>query len=399
MSKYFCRLSLLLVVALTATACAPVSRAQGLALAPTVSEAGPAASAPGPEPVLAQTESLAPPGQEIRVFQPQVMRVAQAEPAPPPRRVRFDLSLQPQLVSFFNQHAAANDIARVEHVSMIELLDQVTVGRKLVIFKNAADAEEIVPLIADRIDLIGYNLEGGPNNLPDEQADPIGSARRVRNLADAFGLKVALGPSRDFALHYGTEMSPYVDLFVLQVQRVQDEHETVRDFVLPLAAELRAANPDLELSVQIRTEGNVEQLVELVDSIAAELDAVSILTSQETLPTAMTLYDALDIWRRTPPPTPPATPEGTPPPTTAPTGHPGPGGTATPTLEPRRTPTQTPDPAVTRPGPPAGPDGLTRWFLFGSGLMFGLLLATLAGTWVVFLYQRTRTGQDDRVSR
>lgn len=408
MGTYFYRISLLVVGALVFTACVPVSRAQGIEPAPVeaasgsglngvqqtggqagaVAYSGPEAALPGTSPVESGP---------VQLYHPQVYRVAQApqspvEPDDGSPRVWMDLSLQPQLVDFFNLWADENDIARIEHESMMDLLDQVTVGRKLVIFKNAADAEQSIPLLADRMDLIGYNLEGGPSNLPEEQADPVGSARRVRNLADAYGLKVALGPSRDFALNYGAEMAPYVDLFVLQVQRVQTEHDTVRGFVLPLLESLLAANPDLEISVQIRTEGDVGQLVSLVDSLGPELAGVSILTSQNTLPTAYELVEAVDEWRRsgsgiTPVP-------GTSEPGTAQPGSTGLPNDATPalfattTVEPRRTPTQSPELAPVRPGPPDGP---TRWFLFGSGLFFGLLVAMLGGTWLVFMFQRMRT--------
>jgi hypothetical protein len=378
---------MLLMVALVAASCVPVSRAQGL------DEIAPAATVESGEPVaVASVASVGPVA--TRLYQPHVMRVAQAsrptELSEP--RVFFDLSLQPQLVDFFNERALEDDIARVEHVSMLDLLDQITVGRKLVIFKNAVDAEELVPALAARMDIIGYNLEGGPSNLPEEQADPVGSARRVRNLADQYGLKVALGPSRDFALNYGAAMAPYVDLFVLQVQRVQTEHETVRNFVEPLVEELLAANPALEISIQIRTEGNVDNLVTLVDSLADGLSGVSILTSQETLPTAYTLYSALDVWRWVPP-LPPG-PDGTPPgevtgvapvAPVAPEG--GLGIAGTPTVEPRRTSTAVPEPSPTR---PTSADGPTRWFLFGSGLLFGVLLTTLGGTWLVVYWQRSR---------
>lgn len=389
----FCRVSLLLIITLIASACAPVSRAQGLDQNPSHAAASASAAS---DTQTSSADALASDtyAPRYRLFQPQVMQVAQANPVPSAPRAWFDLSLQPQLLDFFNAWAEEGDIARIEHVSMLDLLDQVTVGRKLVVFKNAVDAEEAVPLIADQMDIIGYNLEGGPANLPEEQADPVGAARRMRNLADAYGLKVALGPNRDFAIHYGVEMAPYVDLFILQVQRVQTEHDTVREFVLPMMESLLEANPDLEISVQLRTEGNVDQLITLVDSLGPELAGVSILTSQNTLPTAYALVEAIDEWRRSAPATP--TPDadggsggGT---GAAPSASPdaaSPTATATPNTEPRRTPTQTAEPVTNRPTPPT--DGPTRWFLFGSGLVFGLLLAMLGGTWLVFMVQRMRT--------
>ena len=144
-----------------------------------------------------------------------------------------------------------------------------------------------------RFDIIGYNLEHGPSNRPDEQADPVGSVIKMRELADQYGKELALGPDRSFAISDGAEMAPYVDMFILQVQRVQTEPETVRNFVEPLAEQYRAANPDVKISVQIRTEGDVVQLRELMNSMGDTLDGISILTSPETVDVATALMDEL----------------------------------------------------------------------------------------------------------
>jgi hypothetical protein len=205
----------------------------------------------------------------------------------------LDVSLGQPLVSWFNRTARPNDIARVEQAREINLLDEVTVGRKLVVFKSFAEAERLLPRIADRIDIIGYNLEQGPMYAPDEQADPVASVKRMHELAQQYQLTLAFGPDHDFAVSYGPLVAPYVDIFVLQVQRVQTEPATVYDFALPLIKELRQANPDLQVSVQVRTEGNVVAIADLIDSIKDSLDGVSILTSPETVDVAEALVTEL----------------------------------------------------------------------------------------------------------
>jgi hypothetical protein len=106
-------------------------------------------------------------------------------------------------------------------------------------------------------------------------------------------LELALGPDHRFALSDGVEMAPYVDIFVLQVQRVQAYPATVIDFVQPLIPELRQANPDLEISAQVRTEGDIVAIVDLIDCIKDDLDGVSILTSPETVESAEALVAEL----------------------------------------------------------------------------------------------------------
>ncbi len=164
-----------------------------------------------------------------------------------------------------------------------------------------------MPLIADQVDIVGYNLEHGPANPTDEQARPVESAKRMRALADQYGLLLAFGPDHDFALSQGVEIAPYVDIFVLQVQLVQRQPNTVQDFVLPLIPQLRQANPNLQISVQVRTEGNTKDdllaIVELVDSLRdrdnhLSLNGVSILTSRETVANAEVLIKELQTTTR-----------------------------------------------------------------------------------------------------
>ena len=263
----------------------------------------------------------------------------------------LDVSLGPPLVDWFNRVARPDDIARVENPREFELLDEIRVGRKLVVFRSVAEAERFLPGMADKLDIVGYNLEYGPNSPAEELADPVGSVKRMRDVARRYGLLLAFGPDHDLAVSYGAALAPYVDILVLQVQRVQTEPATVRDFVLPLAQSLRQANRQIAISVQVRSEGNVTAIVDLIDALKEGLDGVSILTSPETVSTAEALVTEL----RTPKPTPPA--QATRP--AAPAG--GGSGTA---------------PAG---GPPGGPSRLPA---LGHWLV-ALLVGGVAGAWVV----------------
>lgn len=199
-----------------------------------------------------------------------------------PDALWMDVSIGPPLVDWFNQTAGPQDIARVDHLNLVDLLDEVTVGRRLVVFKSISEAEAFLPQIAGKLEIIGYNLEHGPANPAAEQEDPLGSVQRMRALADQYGLQLALGPDRAFALNAGVTLAPYLDIIVLQVQQVQSEPETVRGFVLPLVVAMRQVNPALEISVQVSAEGEAGALVTLIGSMQEHLDGVSILTDHQT---------------------------------------------------------------------------------------------------------------------
>ena len=276
----------------------------------------------------------------------------------------LDVSLGPPLVDWFNRVARPDDIARVENPREFELLDEIRVGRKLVVFRSVAEAERFLPGVADKLDIVGYNLEYGPNSPPEELADPVGSVKRMHDVARRYGLLLAFGPDHDLAVSHGVALAPYVDILVLQVQRVQTEPATVLDFVLPLVKQVRQANRQIAISVQVRSEGNVTAIVDLIDALKEGLDGVSILTSPETVSTAEALVTEL----RTPKPTPPA--QATRP--AAPAG--GGSGTA---------------PAGGPAGSPSRLPALGHWLV-------ALLVGGVAGAWVVGLMVVARRRAGDQ---
>jgi LPXTG-motif cell wall-anchored protein len=205
----------------------------------------------------------------------------------------IDLRMGPPLIPLYNEVARDDDIARVDDPGQIGQLRATTRGRRMVVFKSIPEAQQALPGIASEIDIIGYNFESGSTTPSGELADPVESVMAMRALADAYGLQLAFGPDHELALSHGVEVAPFVDIFVLQIQRQQTNPRVVQEFVRPVIPALRAANPDLEVSVQVRTEGDTGQLIDLLDALKADLDGVSILTSPETVETAEELVRGL----------------------------------------------------------------------------------------------------------
>ncbi|MCX6043783.1 MAG: hypothetical protein NT075_01625 [Chloroflexi bacterium] len=301
----------------------------------------------------------------VALFDQQLLYAQQPVAGKSLAKMWIDMGLNQDLIAWFNENARPDDIARVDHISLIDLLDQVHVGKRLVIFKSVADVEDLLPNITSKIDIVGYNLEHGPGNRPDEIADPVGSVIRMRDLTNRYGKVLAFGPDREFALNDGVAIAPYVDIFVLQVQRVQTEPETVRDFVIPLARQLRQANPKLQISVQVRTEGDVVAIADLLDSMKDQLDGLSILTSPETVDVAKALGVELRTARE---PGVASSPLTT---TTL---------TTTMTIA-KPTATATPVPAILR---------MPSWFCAGGLLMAGFLGGGIVVTALIYVFQRNR---------
>ena len=174
------------------------------------------------------------------------------------------------------------------------MLGQITAGQKQVVFASVAEAEQLVPTLADQIDIIGYDLEHWPATPDEEQADPVAAAQRMRELAQRYDLEVTLGPDRRFAVDYGAEMAPYADRFILQLQRLQDDTDKTLDFAQPLIQELRQANTDLQISVVFRPDANnVEQLLALVNLLKEDIDGVSILSTPAAVESVQAFVNGL----------------------------------------------------------------------------------------------------------
>lgn len=204
----------------------------------------------------------------------------------------FGLRINPSLIDWFNQVAGPNDVAAVT-ARQVDWLDQITAGQRQVLFASAAEAEAMVPNLVGKIDIVGYDLEHWPATPAEEQADPVAAVQRLQALARQYDLRLMLGPDRRFALEYGAEMAPYADRFSLQLQRMQNKPDALRAFALPLIHDLRQANPALEISAQLRTEGNAQQLLALVDSLKDDIDGLSIIYSPQTVDVAQELVRLL----------------------------------------------------------------------------------------------------------
>jgi len=165
---------------------------------------------------------------------------AQTVRAQPPGVLPFGTLMSPDLVDWFNQVAGPEDIATVKQVAgpediatvkagEVDLLPRITAGKRQVVVASVAEAEQLVPTIADQCEIIGYDLEHWPQTPDDEQADPVGAVQRLQELADKYGLEVALGPDRRFSESHGVQMAPYADRYIIQLQRAQDDPEVMLD--------------------------------------------------------------------------------------------------------------------------------------------------------------------------
>jgi len=182
----------------------------------------------------------------------------------------------PEMAQYFQQHAGANDIARVDHPNDIGLISGISVGKKMVIFKSASQIQQFMASNASALDIIGYNLEPGQTHDAAELANPVAAAKNVQAIARQYGKQVAIGLTRSLTLQYGAAMAPYADIWVLQIQKAQNDPQMAGEFVNQMVPALTKANPAIKVFVQIRTDSQPAALASLVNRLGNV--NVSILT-------------------------------------------------------------------------------------------------------------------------
>jgi murein DD-endopeptidase MepM/ murein hydrolase activator NlpD len=196
----------------------------------------------------------------------------------------------PEMAQYFQQHAGAQDIARVDHPNDIGFISGITVGKKMVIFKSASQIQQFLASNASDLDIIGYNLEPGQTHDANELANPVAAAKAVQAIARQYGKQVAIGLTRSLALQYGAAMAPYADIWVLQIQKAQNDPAMAGEFVSQMLPALQRANPSIVVFVQIRTDSSPAALAKLVNGLSGV--HVSILTQRSDVQDAVNVAGA-----------------------------------------------------------------------------------------------------------
>ncbi len=196
----------------------------------------------------------------------------------------------PEMAQYFQQHAGAQDIARVDHPNDIGLISGISVGKKMVIFKSASQIQQFMTSNASALDIIGYNLEPGQTHDTAELANPVAAAKAVQAIARQYGKAVAVGLTHDLTLQYGAAMAPYADIWVLQIQKAQNDPRMAGEFVSQMVPALQRANPNIVVFVQIRTDSSPAALAKLVNGLGNV--HVSILTQRSDVQDAVNVAGA-----------------------------------------------------------------------------------------------------------
>jgi hypothetical protein len=221
------------------------------------------------------------------------------------KQSKFFLALFPQyvwednLTSIYSPNMDDNDQTR------LRVLDQSTLNPDYIIaaqnlsgpagvtFKSSkAIVENAQRVKRLGFDFIEFNLERGLSP-PSDSNNVVSAMKTAADAAHAHGLKFRAIPSRGFTTDYGSQIAPYVDYYHIQAQTLQDDGvKAYSDFVHTQVAELKSANPNLIISVQVSIrQGNapdlslLETMQQCVDSVMDVVDGVTVWFGRDGLDT------------------------------------------------------------------------------------------------------------------
>jgi len=225
---------------------------------------------------------------------------AQAQTAKPSK---FFLALFPQyvweddLTRIYAPNMDSNDQTRLRVLNQSTLdLDYIIAAQNLsgsagVTFMSSKAIVENAKRVKDLgFDFIEFNLERGKS--PESDSNNVVSAMKTAaEAAHAHGLKFRAIPSRGYTTDYGSQIAPYVDYYHIQAQTLQDDGvQAYRDYVHTQVAELKSANPNLIITVQVSLrQGNapglsqLETMQQCVDSVMDVADGVTVWFGRDGL--------------------------------------------------------------------------------------------------------------------
>lgn len=190
--------------------------------------------------------------------------------------------MSPEMAAYFNRIARPDDIALILSGHM-NLLPEITSGQVRVGFASWAEAEGVLPGIANRIDIVSYNPEHWEQTPAAEKENLPRTIQAAAEFAHNQGVKLMVTPDLRFASEYLDEIAPYADMIGLQGQRIQNDPQEFKVRAREMIQITRANNPDVQIYVQVgATQGTASEMLAAIQTISNEIDGISIWTNLQT---------------------------------------------------------------------------------------------------------------------
>ena len=207
-------------------------------------------------------------------------------PPPPPAaenlfliaKMRIHVDDQNMLVNLYKPNMKAGDIA-LSHPNA-ENFDQYTKqlpGPGVQYFSLAEITANAAALKARGATIISFDLE--PEYSPAVDANnPPAAIKAACEVIHANGMKCMASPSRALTTQYGVQLAPFLDVYNIQAQALQDNgcQTGYQSYVEDMYRKLKAANPNLLVTSQVSTSrGTLDNMKECFAAVADVVDGAN----------------------------------------------------------------------------------------------------------------------------
>jgi hypothetical protein len=204
----------------------------------------------------------------------------------------------PEVAAYFQEIARPQDIASVPPAQLF-LLSQDSVGQKMVAFRSFADAQRELDTLTSPVDMVMYNPEHWELTPEDEQQDLPATVQQFAEFVHERDLGFMFAPDRRYAEEHLDQVAPDIDAVLLQGQRLQHDPQTFATWVLGLSGVAHAANPDIQVFVQVgATRGTASEMYAAIQTVAEDIDGIAVWSMPRTL---HVLQEFVALVRESPP--------------------------------------------------------------------------------------------------
>lgn len=204
----------------------------------------------------------------------------------------------PEVAAYFQEIARPQDIASVPSTQLF-LLSQESAGQKMVAFRSFADGQRELDTLTSPVDMVMYNPEHWELTPEDEQQDLPATVQRFAEFVHERNLRFMFAPDRRYAEEHLDQVAPDIDAVLLQGQRLQHDPQTFATWVLGMTEVAHAANPDIQVFVQVgATRGTASEMYAAIQTVADEIDGIAVWSMPRTL---HVLQEFVALVRESPP--------------------------------------------------------------------------------------------------
>ncbi|NPV10131.1 MAG: hypothetical protein HPY83_19490 [Anaerolineae bacterium] len=175
------------------------------------------------------------------------------------------------------------DLSRVE-----AQLSSVPAHTRMMMTPTLDGVEEALSRLSIEIAYLGYDLERWDQTPIWEQENPVEAVKLMRQIADAHGLKLVIGPSRYFNENFAAQMAPYVHAYIPQAKAYQANLslDDYRDKVRGIMTQIKQANPAARVYLDLSPSPKgvpktAEEMMACVDAVRDLIDGVWVTQTAE----------------------------------------------------------------------------------------------------------------------